>query len=108
MISTVCEFPKWDSSDEKAGPVNFGGSQKSILCVSNTFCINPLYIDIGFLRHKLYYCKFSVVKISIPNWMGISNFLHVKERAYLLSFLANSLQFNSVLYFQNRQKRLVS
>jgi len=32
---------------EKAGPVDFGASQKSILCVSNTFCINSLYIDIG-------------------------------------------------------------
>jgi len=51
-----------ETAGEKAGPVDFGASQKSILCVSNTFCINPLYIDIGFLRHKLYYCKFSVVK----------------------------------------------
>jgi len=63
---------------------NLEAHKKSILRVSNTFCINPLYIDIRFLRHKLYSCKFSVVKISIPNLMGISNFLYVKKRAYRL------------------------
>ena len=65
-------------------PKNLEAHKKSILRVSNTFCINPLYIDIRFLRHKLYSCKFSVVKISIPNLMGISNFLYVKKRAYRL------------------------
>jgi len=56
-------FQSETAMDEKAGPVDFGASQKSILCVSNTFCINSLYIDIGFQSwHKLYYCKFSVVK----------------------------------------------
>ena len=90
MISKVCEFLKWDRWKKKGfdwSKKDLEAHKKSILRVSNTFCINPLYIDIRFLRHKLYSCKFSVVKISIPNLMGISNFLYVKKRAYRLWFL---------------------
>ena len=85
---------------------NLEAHKKSILRVSNTFCINPLYIDIHFLRHKLYSCKFSVVKISIPNWMGISNFLYVKKKGIsFMIFVCKSLQqIRSIPnYFQNRK-----
>ena len=113
MISKVCEFLKWDSWKKQGfdwSKKNLEAHKKSILRVSNTFCINPLYIDIHFLRHKLYSCKFSVVKISIPNWMGISNFLYVKKKGIsFMIFVCKSLQqIRSIPnYFQNR-KKLVS
>jgi hypothetical protein len=84
--------------DEKAGPTDFGASQKSILRVSNTFCINPLYIDIGFQSwHKLYYCKFSVVKNINTKSNGHFKLSICKGEADLLSFLAK-IQFNSVVF----------
>lgn len=104
-----------NETDEKAGiqlVLNFGASQKSILRVSNTFCINPLYIDISFLRHKLYYCKFSVVKNINTKLNGHFKLSTCKGKEGI-SFMifgkeSSAITFNSVLYFQNRQKQLVS
>jgi hypothetical protein len=85
--------------DEKAGPTDFGASQKPILCVSNTFCINPLYIDIGFQSwHKLYYCKFSVVKNINTKSNGHFKLSTCKGEPGGSFIILAKIQFNSVVF----------